>query len=29
MSSLRFKALELISQKDFRKDNAVQVPPKL
>ena len=29
MSSLRFKALELISQKDFRKINAVEVPAKL
>ena len=29
MSSLRFKALEMLSFKDFRKDNAVTVPAKL
>lgn len=29
MSSLRFKALEMLSFKDYRKDNAVTVPAKL
>ena len=29
MSSLRFKALEMLSFTDFRKDNAVTVPAKL
>ncbi len=29
MSNLRFKALEMLSFKDFRKDNAVTVPAKL
>ncbi|MCP2037303.1 glutamine synthetase III [Chryseobacterium sp. HSC-36S06] len=29
MSSLRFKALDMLSFKDFRKDNAVTVPAKL
>ena len=29
MSNLRFKALETLSFKDFRKDNAIEVPSKL
>ena len=29
MSKLRFKALETLPFKDFRKDNAVEIPQKL
>jgi glutamine synthetase len=29
MAYLRFKALEMLSFKDYRKDNAVEVPAKL
>ena len=29
MANVRFKALELLSQKDFRKENAVEVPSRL
>lgn len=29
MAYLRFKALEMLSFKDYRKDNAVEIPAKL